>query len=65
MENISYIYIYIYNIYIYILTDSSQYSCGCCCSISSVNLIVSSIDLGGNLYNTRIDDRIILCNGIN
>ena len=30
------------------------------CLISSVILIVSSIDLGGNLYNTPIiDDRII------
>ena len=26
----------------------------CCCRISSVILIVSSIDLGGNLYITRM-----------
>ena len=58
------IYIYIY-IYIYLLIGSSQCSNMCCCSISSVIMIVSSIDLGGNLYNTRIDDRIILFNGIN
>ena len=51
--------------YIYILISSSQYSSKCCCSISSVILIVSSIDLGGNLYNTRIDIRIILFNRIN
>ena len=44
---------------------SSQCSSICCCGISSVTLIVPSIDLGGNLYNTRIDDRIILFNGIN
>ena len=33
--------------------------------ISSVILIVSSIDLGGNLYNTRIYDHVILFNDIN
>ena len=66
MENISYIYIhiYIYIFYIYFLIGS-QCSSGCCCSISSVILIVSSIDLGGSLDNTRIDDQIILFNGIN
>ena len=62
MENISYIYIYIY---LLIGSLINQCSSMCCCSISSVILIVSSIDLGGNLYNTRIDDRIILFNGIN
>ena len=60
MENISYIYIYIY-----ILIGSIQYNSRCCCSTSSVILIVSYIDIGGNLYNMRIDDRIILFNGIN
>ena len=33
----------------------------CCCRISSVIMIISSIDIAGNLYNMRIDDRIILC----
>ena len=37
----------------------------CCCSTSSVILIVLSIDIGGNLNNTRIVDQIILFNGIN
>ena len=60
MENKSYIYIFIFS-----LIGSSECSNKYCCSISSVILIVLSIDLGGNLNNTRIDDIIILFNGIN
>ena len=37
----------------------------CVVVISSVILVVSSIDICGNLYNISIDDRIILFNGIN